>query len=215
MRKIAVMALLVCAAMSRADPYIASLDKPSGSIANNNTVLPPYAFLTLADSTTDNTIAANQVRMRVDVVNGNPAEFGTVAWNLNGVTDVDFMLFGAPTGTGSGNASLWTLKTQSGGVPMNPFGKFTMTLAPNNSNNTLSGIEFYTLFNDPDKARISSFIGKNAEAYMFALDYQPASGGGRGNVAAVPEASSFWLMGFAVTGLIFARMAKRRLLPLQ
>lgn len=214
MRKIAVMVLLVLAATSRAGPYIATLDKPSNSIASNNTVLPPYAFLTLADSTTDNTIAANQVKMRVDIANGNPAEFGTIAWNLNGVTDVDFMLFGAPTGTGSGNASLWTLKTQSGGVPMNPFGKFSMTLAPNNSNNTLSGIEFYTLFSDPDKARISSFIGTNADAFMFALDYQPASGGGRGNVAAVPEVSSLWLMGLATTGLVLAGLVKRRRLLL-
>lgn len=214
MRKIAVMALLVVSSVTRAGPYIATLDKASGTIAGNNTVLPPYAFLTIADSTTDNTIAANQVRMRVEIANGNPAEFGTIGWNLNGVTDVDFMLFGAPTGTGSGNASLWTLKTQSGGVPMNPFGKFSMTLAPNNSNNTLSGIEFYTLFSDPDKARISSFVGLNADAFAFGLDYRPASGGGRGNVAAVPEASSLLLMGVAATGLAFVGWRKRRRLSL-
>lgn len=200
---------LVCAGVCQAGPFIATFDQASNVILNNETLSTPYAYLMLDDSTTDGALAINQVRMRVEIANNNPAEFRRVGWNLAaGVTASDFAISGTPTGTGTGNAALWSLDTNPSGTPMPPFDKFAVTIE-GNGNNLLTSLNFLMLFDDPSKAKISSFQMANAGGYLYGMEYRPTKGGS-GNVAAVPEPSSILLAGMAGALGLTAAWKRRR-----
>ncbi len=149
---------------------------PAPGIDGNPTVSPPYAQLTANDT-------LNGVHFHLEVIGGNNASFGTLAFNLNGIDFTDFVLDGTPTGTGTGNHANWRLFTKPNGVQMDGFGKFDVGIGPSSSNQRLTSLDFDLIGTNSlvlgslDFSRLNSGAGNDPGAFRFALEYFPDEGG--------------------------------------
>jgi hypothetical protein len=206
MRKIVVLAVLLGLPITSQANFVFNI--ANTGLAGNNTVVSPYADLSITDSTTDNTLTALQVKFDLTLMNGNNAKFGALGFNLNGISAVDISL-ASLAGTG-GDYSAWGF---GGGGQMDGFGNFDLQVSPgsNSNDNRLSSLTFILQFQPGHEvdAKVSSFVALNSGAgnppgsWYFSAEYFPNSGltgfiGGRSDaVMANPAPSTIVMLGIA------------------